>query len=105
MFYRTVQENQLRILRRRIEHDIVDWRADGNEAVRPIMLDRRLFQALIEIGGEDGRDPTLVENLGQGDVSAGRRNVERVDELLEEFPAIAFHPEQIVDRVGIKVGG
>jgi len=68
------------------------------------MLNRRLFQALVEICGKDGRYPTLVENLGQRNIAPGRWNVRRVDELFKKLPAITLHAEELVDRVGIKVG-
>jgi hypothetical protein len=98
-----VQEDQLRILRSRVEHHIIGRRAYVDEAMRPIVLNRCPFQTLVEVGGEDRRNPALVKDLGQRDVAPGRGHVRRVDEPLKEFPAIALDAQQIVDRVGVKV--
>jgi len=75
-----------------MEHHIVCWRTYADEAVRSIVLNGRFFQTLVEIDSEDGRYPTLVEDLCQRVVSTGGRNTRRVDELFEELPTIALYP-------------
>ena len=44
-----------------------------------------------------------MEDLGQRDISSGRRDVWRVYELLEELPSIALHNKEILDCVRIKI--
>ncbi len=87
-----------------MEHYIIGRRADADEPVRPIVLDRCPFKALVEIRRQDRRNPALVKDLSERDVAPGRRNVRGIDELLEEFSAIALNAEQVVDSIWVKVG-